>query len=130
MAVSAGIHPVHNDEALWIQQFVMHIICRGGDLLESWVTETTAAVFSRCSWDTVHVSLVSKFSEHLFFTEEPHQPNKTNARIHPNYKQTVSSILSLEFPQETGDVGYQNIFNGILGDQLKSFKDQIFDKLV
>lgn len=59
MAVSAEIHPVHNDEDLWMQQFVMHIICRGGDLLESWVTVKPLLL---CSTDVVG----TQFTFHYF----------------------------------------------------------------
>lgn len=50
MAVSAEIHAIHHDEALWIQQFVMHIICKGCDLLESWMN---AKLLLLCSTDVV-----------------------------------------------------------------------------
>lgn len=131
MAVSAEIHPVHNDEALWIQQFVMHIICRGSDLLESWVTvkplllcstDVVGTQFTLCyfpSFQSICASLRSYFNQ-----------TKLMPEFTPNTTKLSFPFFSWSILKKQEIFGYQNIISGILSDQSKSFKDQFFDKLV
>lgn len=123
MAVSAEIHPVHNDEALWIQHFVMHIICRGGDLLESWVTVKQLLL---CSTDVVGTQFTFPYFPSFQSICASLRSYTNQTKPMPEFIPTTTELSFLEFSEETGDIWLQNIFSRILGDQLKSFKDQTF----
>lgn len=88
----------------WIQQFVMHIICKGCDLFKSWMNSKLPLL---CSTDAVRTQFTFCCYPSFQYICAPLKSytNKTKLmpKIHPNYKQSGFFMTVLELSEEAGD---------------------------
>lgn len=87
MAVSAAIHTIHNDEALWIQQFFMHIICKGCDLSKSWMNAKLPLL---CSTDAVRTQFMFCCYPSFHYICTPFKSYTNKTKLKPKFTQTTN----------------------------------------